>query len=566
MTQEEALDILKLGHNVYLTGPAGSGKTYTLNTYIAYLKKADVEVGVTASTGIAATHMNGVTIHSWAGIGIKDELSPYDLEALEEKEYLHKRLAKTRVLIIDEVSMLHDFRLDMVDQVCRLLKRNENPFGGIQVVLSGDFFQLPPITRGSDEARFIHRSDAWSAMNLKVCYLEEQFRQTSGDHALDVLNDIRRNDVTEDTMNHLRGRYKKEPKLENIETGDRPVATKLYTHNADVDAINERELEKLEAGPHVYEMTSKGRKPLVESLKKSCLAPERLVLKKDAQVMFVKNNFDMGYVNGTLGVVTAFDKMDRPIVRTFSGMNGKEGKQVTVEQTSWSIEEDGKIKAEISQLPLRLAWAITVHKSQGMSLDAVEVDLSKSFVPGMGYVALSRVKTLGGLKLLGLNQVAMQVTPEVLDLDRKLHKLSENAREELSGFDPEEKEGWQHEYLLSISPSEKEKKEKEAQRRKAEGKKISTYERTRILVVKGCSLEEIAEKREMTVGTILSHLEKLLEGAEVPDMEHLKPEKKRFLKIKKAFDEAEDTMLTPVKKKLPEDYTFEEIRLGRLFL
>ena len=147
MTQTEALTIMKTGVNVYLTGSAGSGKTHTLRQYIEWLELHDIPVAVTASTGIAATHMNGQTIHGWAGIGIREFLTDVDMDMLEQKPYLFKRFASARVLIIDEVSMLHAHRLDMVERVCRRFRRNDAPFGGLQVILSGDFFQLPPVTK-----------------------------------------------------------------------------------------------------------------------------------------------------------------------------------------------------------------------------------------------------------------------------------------------------------------------------------------------------------------------------------------------------------------------------------
>ena len=168
MTQSEALDILKLGHNVFLTGAAGSGKTYVLNEFIAHLRQHKIGVGVTASTGIAATHLSGTTIHSWAGIGIKDLLEPTDIEKLLEKSRLKSRFAKTKVLIIDEISMLHGARLDMVDQVCRAFKDEIKPFGGLQVVLCGDLFQLPPVTKDRKPPDFVHKSAAWRNMKLQV--------------------------------------------------------------------------------------------------------------------------------------------------------------------------------------------------------------------------------------------------------------------------------------------------------------------------------------------------------------------------------------------------------------
>ena len=433
MTQTEALEILKLGHNVYLTGSAGSGKTYLLNQYIAYLKKNKIEVAVTASTGIAATHMNGITIHSWSGIGIRDVLTEQTMSELEEKRYLWERMKRTKVLIIDEVSMLHHFRLDLVDTLVRRFKRDNRPFGGMQVVLCGDFFQLPPVSRaGEREAHFVYHSDAWKALDPTICYLHEQHRQTDQAHT-DILNEIRRNDVSESTYENLQNRFNKEP-----DNGAEPTC--LYTHNVDVDTINAKALGEIGAESRIFEMHSHGNPVLVEILKKSCLAPEKLHLKIGARVMFVKNNFEEKYVNGTLGKVIDFE-MDAPIIMT------TRGDRIKATPVSWSIEENGKVKAEINQVPLRLAWAITVHKSQGMSLDAVEVDLSKSFEKGMGYVALSRVRTLGGLKLLGINNLALQINEEVLEFDQNLQVFSATATEALQEMKPETKERIQKTFI-----------------------------------------------------------------------------------------------------------------------
>lgn len=426
MVQKEALDLLKLGHNIFLTGAAGSGKTYVLNQYIEYLRKHKIPVGVTASTGIAATHLNGMTIHSWCGIGIKDVLSDKDITEILGKSYLWERLLTAKVLIIDEISMLHAHRLDMVDKVCRAFKASAEPFGGLQVVMCGDFFQLPPVSNGDESDNFAYNSNVWNEMDLKVCYLHEQYRQ-SDSAFLQVLEDIRSSKVNNTTLQCLIGRYNKE-----VEGFNPP--TRLYTHNVDVDAINNMQLSKIDEKPHEYEMTSSGIRELVDFLKKNCLAPEHLEVKISAVVMFVKNNFNKGYVNGTLGKVIGFDKNDYPIVKTLNG------KEIIVAPTSWKIEnETGSVMAEISQIPLRLAWAITVHKSQGMSLDAAEIDLSKSFVPGMGYVALSRVRTLKGMKLVGLNELALQVNKDVVIIDDTFIDLSRKANEFLLEIGKEKK-------------------------------------------------------------------------------------------------------------------------------
>jgi len=421
MKQQEALDILKLGNNVFLTGPAGSGKTYVLNEYIDYLKKYKVGIGITASTGIAATHINGRTIHSWAKIGIKEKISSKEIKALLYNDNLQEQFSKTKVLVIDEISMLNSFRLDMVNKVCQAFKQSDLPFGGIQVVLCGDFFQLPPINTTKEKSSdFVYKSKIWNLMNIKVCYLEEQYRQDDKKF-LQALNKIRQNNIDQEAKDLFVGQMNKPIK-------GKIKSTILYTHKVNVDSINNIELARINEKESIYEMYSEGDKYLIAELKKSCPSPETLVLKKGAVVMFVKNRFiddKIIYVNGTLGVVVDFDENHCPEVEISSG------NRITVFPDDWRIEEDDTVLAKIVQVPLRLAWAITVHKSQGMSLDAAETDLSRSFDYGMGYVALSRLKTIEGLSLLGMNEKAYQVHPEVLEHDKKFIEMSEEVQEEL---------------------------------------------------------------------------------------------------------------------------------------
>lgn len=438
MNQEQALDILKLGHNVFLTGAAGSGKTYLLNQYIKYLKVNHIEVGITASTGIAATHMNGKTIHSWAHIGIKDELTASDLNHIASREDYRIKILNTKVLIIDEVSMLHNYRLDMVNQVLQKIHQNELPFGGIQVILCGDLFQLPPISPYGVEAKYINESIIWNKMNIRICYLTEQHRQDGGDF-LQLLNEIRDNEVSDYSIEKLQARINSVVNV-NIQP------TKLYTHNIDVDAINNSELSKLTTKDYVFNMTSQGDKNLVKTLSDNCLAPSELHLREGAIVMFVQNNSTKGYVNGTLGEIIGFAKhTNLPLVKTLND------RVITATYASWSIEEGGELLAEIAQIPLRLAWAITIHKSQGMTLDAAQIDLSKAFVSGMGYVALSRVKSLDGIKLLGINSRALSVNPNVIEADRGFRKSSSRAVAELISLRPAELKKLQQTYLRQIT-------------------------------------------------------------------------------------------------------------------
>ncbi len=415
MNQSQALKIMQAGHNIFLTGSAGTGKTFLLNQFIDYLKKKNIKVGITASTGIAATHLGGRTIHSWVGMGIEQAMNNKSIEKLVKNEELKERIKEAEVLIIDEISMLDAERLDLVDQICKAVKDPFLPFGGTQIIMCGDFFQLPPIDKNK-QPRFAYDSFAWQDPEMKVCYLEEQFRQDDSKF-VNILNKIRDNNAGQKDLDLLKQRLYKP-----VNCPIRP--TKLYTHNVDVDAINDYELTRISGNEKVYNMAEHGPKELVDFLKKSCLAPEKLKLKVGAIVMFVKNNFDSGYVNGTLGKVVDFDEDGYPVIKI------KNGQEIILAPSSWKIEEDDRVIASIRQIPLRLAWAITVHKSQGMSLDAAEIDLSKSFERGMGYVALSRVRSLSGIRLMGINQMAIKVNRQVVEKDKEFKSLSKRLEKD----------------------------------------------------------------------------------------------------------------------------------------
>ncbi|MCR4279702.1 MAG: AAA family ATPase [Candidatus Zambryskibacteria bacterium] len=438
MRQTDALKILKTGANVFLTGEPGSGKTHTVNSFVRWLREQGIEPAITASTGIAATHIGGYTIHSWSGIGIKPRLTEYDLDHMGTNERLVKRVGNARTLIIDEVSMLSGDTLTMVDQACRALRNSEEPFGGLQVVLVGDFFQLPPVvsrtqswgntedlfgTESGEDKRFAFRSPSWDVSNFVVAYLSEQHRQE--DKAfLEILGAIRRGEVSEDHHEILKTRF------DAVEQKDIP---RLFSHNADVDVLNSRELDKIAINTREFHMESRGSDKLVAQLKKGCLSPEKLELKVGARVMFTKNNFEEGFVNGTLGKVVGFSEFTgNPEVRTESG------KLIEVEPLEWAIEENNRVLASIKQIPLRLAWAITIHKSQGMSLDAAQMDLSQTFEYGQGYVALSRVRTLSGLKLSGINQRALEVHPDIQAVDARFRGMSLAAEESFNKLSADE--------------------------------------------------------------------------------------------------------------------------------
>lgn len=423
MKQALALEIMLSGENVFLTGAAGSGKTFTLNQFIKLAKNSGKKVSVTATTGLAATHLGGNTIHAWSGIGIYDYLSRKFFEKFPKTRA--EIIKNTDILVIDEISMLHDFRLDMVEEICRTIRQNDKPFGGIQVILCGDFFQLPPINRsGGRTGGFAIHSNAWKLAKFTICYLEENHRQKN-DELSEILNALRADDLRRKHAQSLLDRIDVEFSFKSDDFSKN--LTELHTTNIDVDKINEQKLTELEGEEFHFAQTTTGAKNYIETLQKSILAPELLRLKKGALVMAVKNAQNRQYVNGSIGEVIDFERLtDYPIVQF------RNGKIITMVPETWEMRDGEKKRASIMQIPLRLAYAITVHKSQGMTLDAARIDLRKAFSEGMGYVALSRVRSLDRLYLLGINRTALMVSGEARKIDFILKNESSKAEKRFS--------------------------------------------------------------------------------------------------------------------------------------
>jgi len=638
MRQSSALDILKTGQNVFLTGSAGSGKTYTLNQYINYLRARRVPVAVTASTGIAATHMNGTTIHSWSGIGIKDELSDRDLTNLSRKQFLADRLKDTAVLIIDEISMLHAKQLNLVNQVLKHVRKNDAAFGGIQVVVAGDFFQLPPIgSKGeSNREKFAFMSEAWLDAKFHICYLSEQHRQVSeaangGLDLDDILNQIRRQEVTFEAIAALEATFD-----QNVDIN----RTRLYTHNLNVNKINDKELAALEGETMRFEATATGDSKLVETLKKTVRTQDDLVLKVGAKVMFIKNNSELGVSNGTMGELIGFaavkiddskdtsddliedtaqdaiakntknkakkdkeskekPKDEKPTTQKMPVVRLNSGREVIAEPEEWIIEDEtGDVLASYLQVPLCLAWAITIHKSQGMTLEAAEIDLSRTFELGQGYVALSRLKSLAGLQLLGMNDMSLQLDPLARGADKRFLALSEEADANYAMLDEESMRQAHEKFILksggtlsksvieayaNLQKKRREQQQAQIDKKQKLGNQVSdksdsTLLATRILLEESLSIAEISQARQLSQSTIMRHIAELKSQDPSLACDHLRPDDEvmtavgnAYVAIKVAnnpndFNDDGSVKLRPIFEHLKQAVDYNTIRLALIFI
>ena len=400
--QAQAYNIMKNERNIFLTGAAGCGKTFLIKRFCSDYKNS-MKIAVTSTTGSSAILIGGVTLHSYLGIG----LGKLDIDnlylLLANKPFHLKRWRELDVLIIDEVSMLSIELFEKLEHLARLIRKNSKLFGGIQLVLSGDYLQLPCV---DNPKVFCFESEIWKKCIEYTVYLDENFRQD--DCKLQkCLNKIRFGELDDETMEILTSRVDIELKNEH---GIKP--TKIYSLNKDVDRENQMELHKLfkkntNLEFYEYELEYEILKNntnvqfLEEKLKKNCNFPYNLQLCIGAQVMLLINlDFENELVNGSRGVVVDF-KDDIPVVKFLNGVIS------IIDYKVQTIEECGQPIAAIKQIPLRVSFAITIHKSQGVTLDYAEIDLGEVFEAGQAYVALSRIKKLEGLTIKNLNKTSI---------------------------------------------------------------------------------------------------------------------------------------------------------------
>ena len=510
----------KTDMSLFLTGKAGTGKTTFLREVVRYTKKKCI---VLAPTGIAAVNAGAMTIHSFFQFG----LGPFVQGVIEPKSDFRINKSKLelirhlQLLIIDEVSMVRADLMDHIDVELRRIRRNSKPFGGVQLLMIGDLQQLPPIAHGGEDellrqyykTLYFFSSAALKSMKYSCIELKNVYRQTDG-HFIDILNHARNCTLTSQDISDLNARY-----IPGFSPKPEDGYIRLMTHNRQVDYVNETELEKLDSKPYTFVAAVTGTFP-----EESYPTADSLTLKKGAQVMFIKNDPERRFINGTLGEVKSIDK------NSIAVRLAESGTVIDVEPVEWqniryqfdeeSKEISSKQIGRFKQYPLKAAWAITVHKSQGLTFDKAIIDVHAAFSPGQAYVALSRCRTLDGLVLSSPVSASVFMRDNAVDaymnyISRPVEELAFSSCYEYFEYEkkPESEEVAPVEKVKVNK--EKPKKEKKEELRDDTGKKLNTFEYSYWLYNQGNTVEQIAEKRCLNPTTIEGHLARYVASGDI---------------------------------------------------
>lgn len=510
----------KTDMSLFLTGKAGTGKTTFLREVVRYTKKKCI---VLAPTGIAAVNAAAMTIHSFFQFG----LGPFVQGVIEPKSDFRINKSKLelirhlQLLIIDEVSMVRADLMDHIDVELRRIRRNSKPFGGVQLLMIGDLQQLPPIAHGGEDellrqyykTLYFFSSAALKSMKYSCIELKNVYRQTDR-HFIDILNHARDCTLTSQDISDLNARY-----IPGFSPKPEDGYIRLMTHNRQVDYVNETEMEKLDSKPYTFVAAVTGTFP-----EESYPTADSLTLKKGAQVMFIKNDPERRFINGTLGDVKSIDK------NSIAVRLAESGTVIDVEPVEWqniryqfdeeSKEISSKQIGRFKQYPLKAAWAITVHKSQGLTFDKAIIDVHAAFSPGQAYVALSRCRTLDGLVLSSPVSASVFMRDNAVDaymnyISSPVEELAFSSCYEYFEYEKKlESEDVAPVKKVKVN-QEKPKKVNKEEPRDDTGKKLNTFEYSYWLYNQGNTVEQIAEKRKLNPVTIEGHLARYVASGDI---------------------------------------------------
>ena len=417
--QSHVLETVKRGGNIFLCGAAGTGKTTVLKEIVTWYKANNINVAITSSTGVSAISNGGKTVHSYLGIGIAQK-DPFAMYMITKKKYPNTitKLRELQLLIIDEISMISSELLDKIYVYLQHVRRNKKPFGGIQVMLCGDMFQLPPVN-----GRYCFHSDAWKQGNFLCIELLKQMRQDGDEVFAKLLNEVRYGICSDENLELLKA-------CKNNNNFGEIKPTILYAKNVNVDAVNAKEFEKLiDAGAErkVFATTyskHKYSKTWAESLK----IPETIELCIGCQIIITANiDVEGGIANGSRGMISGFSQDGLPIVLF------KSGEQIIIEP--WHLADENEDRDEagnimwVNFMPIRLGYALTIHKSQSMTLDCVSLNLVDIFENGQSYVSISRVKNMASMKIINVSKSVFKTSPEVIDFYDKIKNTGSYCEE-----------------------------------------------------------------------------------------------------------------------------------------
>lgn len=510
----------KTDMSLFLTGKAGTGKTTFLREVVRYTKKKCI---VLAPTGIAAVNAGAMTIHSFFQFG----LGPFVQGVIEPKSDFRINKSKLelirhlQLLIIDEVSMVRADLMDHIDVELRRIRRNSKPFGGVQLLMIGDLQQLPPIAHGGEDellrqyykTLYFFSSSALKRMKYSFIELKNVYRQTDR-HFIDILNHARDCTLTSQDISDLNARY-----IPGFSPKPEDGYIRLMTHNRQVDYVNETELEKLDSKPYTFVAAVTGTFP-----EESYPTANSLTLKKGAQVMFIKNDPERRFINGTLGEVKSIDKNSIAVRLAESGtvidVEPMEWQNIRYQFDEESKEISSKQIGRFKQYPLKAAWAITVHKSQGLTFDKAIIDVHAAFSPGQAYVALSRCRTLDGLVLSSPVSASVFMRDNAVDaymnyISRPVEELAFSSCYEYFEYEKKpESEDVAPVKKVKVN-QEKPKTVNKEEPRDDTGKKLNTSEYSYWLYNQGNTVEQIAEKRKLNPVTIEGHLARYVASGDI---------------------------------------------------